>query len=138
MPHSLLTSHPGNLLRGAVDSKGDLKDAALQVGIKLDLVGWPTNKRLTRDADEPFRKQRSTLLPVSAVISLLGFINGSRTNFFDLPGGARAGIGTSVQGMVVGMGEIAIAFLSLTLDFCIHGPQGFAVGAITLKVTTFI
>ncbi|KAG6360881.1 hypothetical protein INS49_011948 [Diaporthe citri] len=27
----------GNLLRGAVDSKGDLKDAALQVGIKLDL-----------------------------------------------------------------------------------------------------
>lgn len=33
--------HTGNLLRGAVDSKGDLKDAALQVGIKLDLVGWP-------------------------------------------------------------------------------------------------
>jgi hypothetical protein len=30
----------GNLLRGAVDSHGDLKDAALQVGIKLDLVRW--------------------------------------------------------------------------------------------------
>lgn len=34
--------HAGNLLRGAVDSKGDLKDAALQVGIKLDLVCWLT------------------------------------------------------------------------------------------------
>lgn len=134
----LLIYHTGNLLRGAVDSKGDLKDAALQVGIKLDLVGWPTHMRFTRDADEPFRKQRSTLLPASAVISLLGFINGSHTNFFDLPGGARAGIGTSLQAVVVGLGEIAIAFLSLTLDFCIHGSRGFAVGAITLKVTTFI
>lgn len=38
-PELLLTYHTGNLLRGAVDSKGDLKDAALQVGIKLDLVG---------------------------------------------------------------------------------------------------
>lgn len=40
MPKLLLTYYPGNLLRGAVDSKGDLKDAALQVGIKLDLVGF--------------------------------------------------------------------------------------------------
>lgn len=85
-----------------------------------------------------FRKQRSTLLPVSAVISLLGFINGSSTNFFDLAGDARAGIGTSLQGVVIGLGEIAIAFLSLTLDFCIKGPRGFAVGAITFKVATFI
>lgn len=29
----------GNLLKGAVDSSGEFKDAALQVGIKLDLVG---------------------------------------------------------------------------------------------------
>lgn len=75
---------------------------------------------------------------MSAVISLLGFINGSRSDFFDLAGDAHAGIGTSWQGVVIGLGEIAIAFLSLTLDFCIHGPRGFAVGAITLKVTTFI
>ncbi|KAJ0117301.1 hypothetical protein J7T55_003713 [Diaporthe amygdali] len=27
----------GNLLKGAVDSSGEFKDAALQVGIKLDL-----------------------------------------------------------------------------------------------------
>lgn len=93
---------------------------------------------MTRSTDEPFRKQRSTLLPASAVISLLGFINGSRTNYYDLPGGSRAGIGTSLHGVVVGLGEVAIAFLSLTLDFCIHGPRGFAVGAITLKLTTFI
>ena len=72
------------------------------------------------------------------MISLLGFINGSRTDFYELSGDARAGIGTSLQGVVIGLGEIAIAFMSLTLDFCIHGPRGFAVGAITFKVATLI
>lgn len=33
----MLIAHQGNLLRGPVDAKGNLKDAALMVGIKLDL-----------------------------------------------------------------------------------------------------
>lgn len=75
---------------------------------------------------------------MSAVISLLGFIKGSRSDSFDLPGDGHAKIGTSLQGVVIGLGEVAVAFLSLTLDFCIHGPRGFAVGAITLRVATLI
>jgi len=33
----LITSSAGNLLKGPIDANGKLKDAALMVGIKLDL-----------------------------------------------------------------------------------------------------
>lgn len=36
-PNSALHQAPGSLLKGATDSNGNLKDASLMVGIKLDL-----------------------------------------------------------------------------------------------------
>ncbi|KAJ4348528.1 uncharacterized protein N0V89_009905 [Didymosphaeria variabile] len=36
-PHSALHQAPGSLLKGATDASGNLKDASLMVGIKLDL-----------------------------------------------------------------------------------------------------
>ncbi|KAF1956720.1 hypothetical protein CC80DRAFT_548217 [Byssothecium circinans] len=36
-PNSALHQAPGTLLKGATDSEGNLKDASLMVGIKLDL-----------------------------------------------------------------------------------------------------
>ncbi|KAJ4290966.1 hypothetical protein N0V90_010162 [Kalmusia sp. IMI 367209] len=36
-PNSALNQAPGSLLKGATDANGNLKDASLMVGIKLDL-----------------------------------------------------------------------------------------------------
>lgn len=83
-------------------------------------------------------KRRCTSPRESGVIFWLGFINTSRRNTFALPGDAHLGIWTSCQGVVLHLGEIALALLTFTFDFCIGGPKGFALGSVALDLVTFI
>lgn len=83
-------------------------------------------------------KPKFTLPRELEVTSWLAFIKTSKRLDYSLPGDVRLGLWTTCDGVVLTVGKIAIAFLSLTWDICIMGPKGFALGSVNLSLATLI
>lgn len=83
-------------------------------------------------------KPKFTLPRESEVISWLAFIKTSKRHDYSLPGEVRLGLWTKCDGVVLTVGKIAIAFLSLTWDICLMGSKGFALGSINLLLASLI
>ncbi|KAH8157948.1 hypothetical protein CIB48_g10299 [Xylaria polymorpha] len=113
----------GNLLKGPVDDDGKLKNAALMVGIKLDLEA---EVHLT--ARDPVPASHGD---DNALITGLFFLGGSnddkgnddKGNEFQY-GNIRVRLQTSNQGFVFGVGRGSISILRITLRFTIDFLDG--------------
>ncbi|KAI1737617.1 hypothetical protein F4680DRAFT_468131 [Xylaria scruposa] len=106
-------SPTGNLLKGPVDDEGKLKNAALMVGIKLDLEA---EVHLTARHHVPASHSDQNALITG--LFFLGGSNNDKGNEFQY-GNIRVHLQTSNQGFVLGVGRGSVSILRITLRFTI-------------------
>ncbi|KAI0456887.1 hypothetical protein F5B21DRAFT_501888 [Xylaria acuta] len=123
-------SPTGNLLKGPVDDDGKLKNAALMVGIKLDLEA---EVHLTaRVRGDVLHHVPASHGGHDALITGLFFLGGSnddKENEFRY-GNIRVHLQTSSQGFLFGVGRGSVSILRITLRFTIdfQDEEDFGLG----------
>ncbi|KAI8948337.1 hypothetical protein F4801DRAFT_581542 [Xylaria longipes] len=115
-------SPTGNLLKGPVDDEGKLKNAALMVGIKLDLEA---EIHLTARHHVPASHGDHDALITG--LFFLGGSNNDKGNEFQY-GNIRVHLQTSNQGFVFGVGRGSVSILRITLRFTIDFLDGEDLG----------
>ncbi|KAI0543685.1 hypothetical protein F4679DRAFT_590240 [Xylaria curta] len=112
-------SPTGNLLKGPVDDEGKLKNAALMVGIKLDLEAEVhLTARVRGDVLHHVPASHSDRNALITGLFFLGGSNNDKDNEFQY-GNIRVHLQTSNQGFVLGVGRGSVSILRITLRFTI-------------------